>query len=129
MKKYLLIILSIGLFVFASCQKAGGDVSKLYGSWRLTSVTDENGKTTENADMVLTFAQGNYGTESIGELRIGEWGASGQDVGTFYYDADKGLLTFDIFEASGVYEIKKLTNKQLVLYARNYKETATFSKL
>ena len=103
MKKYLLIILSIGLFVFASCQKASNEVSKLYGSWRLTKVTNENGDVGTPEDYVFTFSKGNYETDSIGIIGVGIWGESGQDMGTFYYDAAKKQLTLDVFELDGVY--------------------------
>ena len=129
MKKYLLIILSIGLFVFASCQKASNEVSKLYGSWRLTKVTNENGDVGTPEDYVFTFSKGNYETDSIGIIGVGIWGESGQDMGTFYYDAAKKQLTLDVFELDGVYEVKKLTHKQLVLYIAEEMVTATFSKL
>ena len=101
----------------------------LYGSWRITKVIDKNGNETEHLDLVVTFSKGSYDTDSIGDLSYQEWGQSGAERGVYYYNKDKNQLTWDIFEASGIYLIKRLTNKRLVLFDTLDRYTIEFAKL
>ena len=129
MRRLFSVLLVFGLIAMSSCQKADSFVSKLYGSWRLVKVTDENDYIDDFNDLVLTFSRGDYDSDAIGVIGIGIWGESGQDMGTYFYDSNTKQLTIDAFEFYGVFEVKKLTSKQLVLYIPEDKATATFTKL
>ena len=129
MRRLFSVLLVFGLIAMSSCQKTGGSFSNLFGSWRLVKVIDENGNLDDFDDLVLTFSRGDYESDSIGVIGIGVWGESGQDMGTFFYDANTKQLTIDAFEFYGDFVVKKLTSKQLVLYVPEDKSTGTFSKL
>ena len=129
MRRLFSVLLVFGLIAMSSCQKTCGSFSNLFGSWRLVKVIDENGNLGDPDEYVFTFSKGDYETDSMGIIGIGIWGKSGQDMGTFYYDANTKQLTIDAFEFYGVFEVKKLTSKQLVLYIPEEKATATFTKL
>ena len=129
--KHLLRIICAASLLLLSCQKTG-TVSSIYGSWELTLVTDEKGDAVTwmtETRKIYSFQKGDYDTDAIGILYFQEWNWTGRDTGSFFYDSATNILSLDIIENSGTFEIKKLTREQMVLYEIDSHETYYFSRI